>query len=71
MERLVPPHTRFEDWEDAGASKGPHREDRYALKICSEEDVEEDIVPAHVVGLASSRRSTQIFLLDTDLGIVH
>lgn len=46
-------------------------EDHQGLRICSEGVMLTEDVPPHVIGLTHGDRENTIFLLDTQLGIVH
>lgn len=64
------PECYFADWQSVAKEAGEQDENE-GLRICSEGALLWENVPPHVIGLTYGGRDNTIFLLDTELGIVH
>lgn len=66
----VVPFTTFTDWAEGATGIANGDDDGESLKLQTEGATLSDIVPSHVVGLTGGPRDSDVFLVDTDLGIV-
>lgn len=65
------PSCRFADWREDLQDMVDGNADCESLRITSEQSYTLDDTPAHVIGLTSSGRNNECFMLDTELGIVY
>lgn len=66
------PNCHFADWQSDSDAVLQDQTTCEDLKVTSEDPAYlDDAIPAHVIGLTSGGRDNPIFLLDTQLGIVH
>lgn len=66
----VAPFTTFTDWAEAATDIANGKDDAESLRLRTEGATLSDILPSHVVGITGGPRDSDVFLVDTDLGIV-
>ena len=65
------PFCYWADWQSYAQGVADGRMKTETLKVCSEGVEFDDDISPHVIGLTYGGRENPIFLLDTELGIVH
>lgn len=66
----VAPFTTFTDWAEAATDLADGKDEAESLRLRTEGASLSDILPSHVVGITGGPRDSDVFLVDTDLGII-